>query len=126
MSKSRILVVEDDETLRTLLVQKLRVAGFEAEEAEDGQKAMEILESGPDRFVLVLSDYEMPRLDGVSLRKAVHGRLEIPFILMTGVTEVMTADMAREAGFAGYLPKPFCREELRELISALVGQAEAA
>jgi two-component system, cell cycle sensor histidine kinase and response regulator CckA len=85
--KGRILIVEDDALLRRILVRTLTNMGWQVLAAEDGIEALEHLEGGrPDA---VLSDVEMPRLDGLGLLKRIAERWPgLPVVLMSGNPEV--------------------------------------
>jgi DNA-binding response OmpR family regulator len=103
----RLLVVDDQAPIRRMLQRFLDVAGYEIEEAENGEEALDRIASGS--FDLVLLDVMMPRLDGPStLRRlreqAAYARL--PVIMVTAVGEV--ADIVRIVGFGAqdYIVKP--------------------
>jgi DNA-binding response OmpR family regulator len=110
----RILAVEDDAVARAVLRQALRRLGHEAIEAADGEEALELLEKEPVR--VVVSDWLMPKLDGLELCRRVRARPGAEytyFILLTG--NDATADNQREAADAGvddFLTKPLNFDEL--------------
>jgi DNA-binding response OmpR family regulator len=110
----KILAVEDDAVARAVLRQALRRLGHEAVEAGDGEAAWERLQKEPVR--VVVSDWLMPRLDGLELCRRVRARPGAEytyFILLTG--NDATADNQREAADAGvddFLTKPLNFEEL--------------
>ena len=110
----RILAVEDDAVARAVLRQALRRLGHEAIEAADGEQALELLEKEPVR--VVVSDWLMPKLDGLELCRRVRARPGAEytyFILLTG--NDATADNQREAADTGvddFLTKPLNFDEL--------------
>jgi sigma-B regulation protein RsbU (phosphoserine phosphatase) len=110
----KILAVEDDAVARAVLRQALRRLGHEAIEAADGEEAWELLQKEPVR--VVVSDWLMPRLDGLELCRRVRARPDAEysyFILLTG--NDATADNQREAADAGvddFLTKPLNFDEL--------------
>ncbi|HWA10621.1 MAG TPA: response regulator [Opitutaceae bacterium] len=110
----KILAVEDDAVARAVLRQALKRLGHEAIEAGDGEEAWSILEKEPVR--VVVSDWLMPKLDGLELCRRVRGRTQAEytyFILLTG--NDATADNQREAADAGvddFLTKPLNFDEL--------------
>src|SRR5476651_1349246 len=96
----KILAVEDDAVARAVLRQALRRLGHEAVEAADGEQALEILGKEPVR--VVVSDWLMPKLDGLELCRRVRARTRAEytyFILLTG--NDATAENQREAADAG-------------------------
>jgi len=110
----KILAVEDDAVARAVLRQALRRLGHEAIEAADGEQALELLQKEPVR--VVVSDWLMPKLDGLELCRRVRARPGAEytyFILLTG--NEATADNQREAADAGvddFLTKPLNLDEL--------------
>ncbi len=115
-----VLVVEDDAALRASLCDTLRLAGIEAVEAPDGAAALELLED--DGFELVVSDVQMPELDGMELLRAVKGTgLGAPVLLMTAHGSVEQAVEAMRHGAADYLIKPFEAEVLVGKVASYLG-----
>lgn len=110
----KILAVEDDAVARAVLRQALRKLGHEVLEAGDGEEAWELLEKEPVR--VIVSDWLMPKLDGLELCRRVRGRVRAEysyFILLTG--NDATASNQREAADAGvddFLTKPLNFDEL--------------
>lgn len=106
----RILVADDDEDLLVCTAILLREAGYEVVEAPDGEAAWEALETG--HFDLVLVDYEMPRLDGLSLidrvRRFGEQGAQLPIVLTT----LAKLPAERTACASGELPKPYARSGL--------------
>jgi CheY-like chemotaxis protein len=119
---SRVLIVDDDETLRLVATRQLGRLGFDVHVAQDGKQAVEVFEEfRPD---LVLMDIHMPEMDGLeaaSLMRGIQGQDGRPSKL---VIIAMTASKIRqvviEAGLDDYLFKPFLFEELKELLSKWV------
>lgn len=115
MSKGTILVVDDEESVRTMLKVVLSSEGYTVIEAEDGIAGVErILVESPD---LVLMDVRMPRLNGPSAFLRVRTQWHGVFILMTAFAAVNDAVEAIKAGAYDYIMKPFNIEELKTLIS---------
>jgi len=101
-----ILVVEDDAALREALMDTLELSGYAAHVAADGEQALAWLEkSNPG---LVLSDVQMPGMDGHALLRTLKARWpEVPVLLMTAYGQIDLAVRAMREGAADYLPKPF-------------------
>lgn len=115
MSKGTILVVDDEESVRTMLKLVLSSEGYTVIEAEDGNAGVERIYA--DRPDLVLMDVRMPRLDGLSAFLRVRKRWHGVFILMTAFAAVNDAVEAIKAGAYDYIIKPFNIEELKTLIA---------
>lgn len=119
MKKSRVLVVEDDATLREALCDTLEFAGFSVIHACDGKQAMEQLRK--ERVGLVVSDVQMAAMDGHTLLREIKGRWpELPVVLMTAYGSIERAVDAMRDGAADYLVKPFEAEVLVEMVSRFI------
>lgn len=110
-----VLVVEDSDTIRKIIVQIVRKVGVgSVREAIDGSSAwVAIQESKPD---LILSDWHMGPVDGYKLLRRVKGDPEtehIPFFMITTETDVALVQKAKEAGTAVFIHKPFTADELK-------------
>ena len=102
---TRILVVDDENSIRISLREFLKDANYEVSVAEDAEKAIGMLEE--DDFDVVLSDIILPRVTGVSLLKAIRETSpHVQVILMTGEPTVETASEAVRADAFDYLTKP--------------------
>ena len=115
MDVQRILVVEDEDLVRDLVVETLTDAGFEVDEARDSDEAVRLLDA--DGYKLLLTDVHMPGpLDGIELAERAHAKEEgLPVIFVTGRPDVM--GRLRGSGLTGaVLSKPFA---LAEVVSAV-------
>ncbi|WP_457572577.1 HD domain-containing phosphohydrolase [Desulfovulcanus sp.] len=107
METNKILVVDDEESLREICQDVLEDEGYEVALAKDGQEALAILVDDQD-IDLVVSDLRMPRMNGLELlRAAKEKKLNADFIVMTGFSTIETAVQCMQLGAADYLPKPF-------------------
>ena len=123
MSKGKILVVDDEAAARTALADLLRAEGYEVETAGDGFKALGRLAEFDAE--LVLSDLNMPGMDGVELlRKLKEHDAELPVILMTAFGGVETAVAAMREGAAHYLTKPLNTDELVIVLARTIESAK--
>ncbi|MDH5588688.1 MAG: response regulator [Gemmatimonadota bacterium] len=117
----RILVVDDESHVATLLGAQLRLLGYEGVVADGAEHALELLEADPERYSAVLTDFDMPGMTGSELAEAVSERsLGVPVILVTG----HDADIpeARVPGVSGVLLKPFRRTELAAFLERVIGE----
>lgn len=105
MDRARILIVDDEESVRRLLRTHLSELGYDVRTAADGEEAWRIVDHEP--VDLVLSDVRMPRMGGLELLQKVRSRRDdVGFILLTGCDEVPTAVAALQTGALDYLVKP--------------------
>jgi DNA-binding response OmpR family regulator len=116
--KKKILVVDDDEELTQDVKRILERAGFLVETAFDGLEAKDLLCSG--QFDLVLSDICMPILDGVSLFRFAQETDKVPFILMSGFSDLRRQIENNNLIFDGLLSKPFGRKDLMQLVNLVL------
>ncbi len=118
-NKLRILAVDDDASVRAAMKSLLSGQGYEVDMAGDGAAALErIAELPPD---VVVTDLDMPKLDGMGLLKELHERdPELPVIVATSATEISAAVAAMRAGATDYITKPVDFDELALSISRAV------
>ena len=116
---SKILIVDDQQVLRTLLVKFMKKAGLEPIEAEDGKKAIELYQA--TRPAVVLSDIMMPRMDGLTLLNEIKKiDSSAVVILMTGYGNEDILLKALRGGAANYFKKPFNFHEIVEVVKHLI------
>ncbi len=113
--QSRVLIADDDPTLRRMLTRLLKRAAFDVVDVVSGREAL--VELGAKRFDVVLSDIHMPGGDGLELLRSVRRiDLDIPVILMSGKPDVKTAAAALEFGAFRYLTKPLESETVEKIV----------
>jgi two-component system, chemotaxis family, chemotaxis protein CheY len=114
----RVLIVEDDQKLRTMLVKYLRGSGYTVDEAEDGAKGLACMQANPPDAVIL--DVQMPEMDGPSFLRTARGdpRLAaVPVVVYSGSpTDQQTA---QELGARAYLMKPVDLDVLRAVLDRL-------
>jgi len=114
-----VLVVEDDNILREAICDSLGFADFQTVPTRHGKEALAVLH-GKRSIDLIVSDVQMPELDGHALLKEVKGKWpEIPMVLMTAYAEVEGAVSAMQHGATDYLAKPFEGDALIDLATRL-------
>ncbi|HEU4687436.1 MAG TPA: response regulator [Vicinamibacterales bacterium] len=106
-ARSRVLLVDDEESIRRLLSRMLESA-YDVEVAADGETAMRLLRQPDAHYDLLISDLNMPGIDGLMLiREAQRIDPALPAIVITGYSSESSAIAALNLGVAGYLTKPF-------------------
>ena len=104
--RSRVLVVDDESSIRELLAKTLALAEYDVDTAPDGRAALERLRLG--NYDLLIADLKMPGMDGLTLiREAKRMKEDLPVIIITGFSTESSAIEAVNLGVAGYLTKPF-------------------
>jgi cyclic di-GMP phosphodiesterase len=112
MAKEKILVVDDEESIREIVSSMLTAAGYSCRQAGSGVEALAILNSG-EEFSLMLSDLMMRDLDGIGLLEQTKSLFpDMPVIMVTAVHDISVALAAIRNGAYDYLLKPFEREQL--------------
>ena len=119
----RILVAEDNEKLRKILVETLSSLDYFSYGVESGDQALDKLKN--EDFDLLITDVKMPRMDGISLLKELKktGK-KIPVVMITAYPQVYSAQKALQEGADGYLSKPFRVEKIDELMRILLEEKE--
>ncbi|MEQ1876106.1 MAG: response regulator [Bdellovibrionia bacterium] len=122
-----VLVVDDDAMVMSILVEYLKSFGFKRIlQAKDGKAAIKYLQDPDRRIDMILSDWEMPNIDGHTLLKAVRNhptRSKIKFLMVTSQStgERTKIAQAKQLNVDAYIVKPFRGEILREKIFAVLG-----
>ncbi|MEZ5892635.1 MAG: response regulator [Parvularculaceae bacterium] len=119
----KVMVVDDMTVSRGLLESSLDAIGVKnVDYQKEGQAALKALAAKPAH--LIISDYNMPVMDGLALLKALRGNKateKIGFILVTGSEDATVISKGKGLGMNNYLKKPFTPESLRACIEAVVG-----
>ena len=106
LSKGKVLIVDDEISIRTILGQMLKKSDFEAEVANDGVEALKKLKTSP--FDIVVSDINMPNMDGVALLKKIKETYpNIPVVFITAFGKDKIIIEAMKVGLADFIEKPF-------------------
>jgi two-component system chemotaxis response regulator CheY len=120
---AKALVVDDSRTIRTILKRILLELGYEVCEAADGKAALAIIDAEGAAVSLVLTDWNMPEMDGLELLKRLRQNPHLSFlkiIMVTTETELDRMVLALDAGANEYVMKPFTKDILRQKLE-LVG-----
>ena len=123
MRKRRILIVDDERSVRRSLKEWFLEDGFDVEIAEDGHAALRIMDSGP--FDLFIVDLKMPGMDGITLQKRIQeGDRDATVIILTAYASVETAVEALKQGAFDYVTKPVDPDELSHLVRNALRQKD--
>src|SRR5689334_20127130 len=124
-NRGHVLLVDDEGQLLHALSRLLANAGYVVDCAPDGEAATALLASS--RFDVVISDVQMPKMNGLDLLRAVRQHdLDVPVILMTGAPAVESAVEAIEHGAFRYLVKPIHAGQLEEAVARAISLHEIA
>jgi two-component system chemotaxis response regulator CheY len=119
----RVLVVDDQLTMRSLIRASLQQIGFsDIVDAADGEEGFKSLLERPAH--LVLSDFNMPKLDGLALLRAIRSHEPLrktAFIMLTGRADKELVQRAAQFGVNNYIAKPFTAAALKQKIEAVFG-----
>jgi two-component system chemotaxis response regulator CheY len=120
---SKALVVDDSRAVRMILSKTLTELGYEVREAANGREALEVMDAEHPAVTLVLTDWNMPEINGLDLLKRLRQNPELSslvVVMITTETELDQMTIALEAGANEYVMKPFTKDVLREKLQ-LVG-----
>ncbi len=124
MPGERILIVEDEARIATVLERYLRAEGFQVERAGDGRRALELWRAAaPD---LVLLDLMLPEIDGVSVARRIRASSDVPIIMLTAMVEEADKLAGLGIGADDYVTKPFSPREVVARVHAVLRRASGA
>ena len=105
-TRPRVLVVDDEASIRDLLAKTLALAEYDVDVAPDGRSALDRMRMYP--YDLLIADLKMPGMDGLTvIREAKRYKADLPVIIITGFSTEASAIEAVNLGVSGYLTKPF-------------------
>lgn len=121
--KSKVMVVDDDESIRDSLETALELEGYEILLADNGKEALRLFDSSspPD---LMLLDWMMPEMDGMAVCREVRRVSQVPILMLTARSELEDKIAGLDSGADDYLPKPFKTKELLARVRALLRRSQ--
>jgi len=122
--QARILLVDDEQAVQTLLTYPLRKDGYEVVPALDGQEALDRFSE--QRFDLVVLDIMLPKLDGVEVCRRLRTRSQVPIIMLTAKGDEIDKVVGLEIGADDYITKPFSVREFRSRVKAALRRGNMA
>src|ERR1700741_1834637 len=120
----RILLVDDEQSIQTLLSYPLQKDGYEVVRASDGREALARFSEQP--FDLVVLDVMMPKLDGLEVCRRLRARSTVPIIMLTAKSEEIDKVLGLELGADDYITKPFSMREFRSRAKAALRRSGMA
>jgi len=121
---TRILLVDDEQSIQTLLSYPLRKDGYHVTSALDGSEALRRFEEG--RFDLVILDLMLPQLNGVEVCRQLRSRSQVPIIMLTAKGSETDKVAGLEVGADDYITKPFSMREFRSRVKAALRRSRMA
>lgn len=117
----RILVVDDQESMRVMIGDLLEIIGYDSCAVEGAEAALLELDSGPP-IDLVITDLNMPVMDGMQLMHEIRSRRsDLPVVVITGYGTFRTEKQVLENGAAGFIAKPCTLHRVQETVQAALG-----
>jgi two-component system, OmpR family, response regulator len=121
---TRILLVDDERSIQTLLSYPLRKDGYHVTSATDGREALQRFDEA--RFDLVILDLMLPQLDGVEVCRELRSRSQVPIIMLTAKGSETDKVAGLEVGADDYITKPFSMREFRSRVKAALRRSRMA
>jgi CheY-like chemotaxis protein len=119
-ARNRILVVDDEEALRVVMVAELEGEGYVVGQAEDGQVAIDILQK--ESYDLILLDIKMPRVDGFEVLRFVKKQSPLTkVIVLTGFADLKNAIESKKLGAEDFVSKPYDLVDLLTTVERVLG-----
>jgi DNA-binding response OmpR family regulator len=121
--KPRILIVEDDRRIATLVAKNLEAAGYACERLPDGEAALAAIETAPP--ALIVLDVGLPGMSGIEVTRQIRGSSSVPILMLTARSSEAEKVLGLEVGADDYLTKPFGTSELVARVRALLRRSSA-
>ncbi|TKB74294.1 MAG: response regulator [Nitrospira sp.] len=125
--EGRVLVVDDEEQIRKVVGMTLKKAGYDVQEAEDGKRAIEVLNEGENPLMVdvIICDIRMPKISGTEAIAYFRSQYpSTPVVVLTGYPDVQLATSLLKGGVAEYLVKPVDRDKLLGAVKAAMEKRE--
>ena len=117
-ARQKILVADDEASIRRILETRLKMVGYDVVVAEDGEEAVEVFnKTNPD---LVVLDVMMPKMDGYGVTREIRRTSDVPIIILTALGDVSERITGLELGADDYVIKPFSPKELEARVKAVL------
>lgn len=123
MDEIIILLVEDEESLASFILEELRFEGYEVLYAADGEQALKTYEENQEKITMILLDWMLPKYDGITVARRIRRKSQVPIIMMTARDQLTDKVIGLDAGTDDYITKPFDIEELLARIRVVIRRA---
>lgn len=123
MDNGYILIVDDEQRMRSLIKDFLKQKNYSSIEAADGEEALQVFEENKNKIKLILLDVMMPKLDGWSVLRQIRQTSNVPIIMLTARGEEQDELFGFELGVDEYIPKPFSPKILVARVEAILKRA---
>ena len=121
-ARQKILVADDEASIRRILETRLKMVGYDVVTAEDGEEAVEVFnKTNPD---LVVLDVMMPKMDGYGVTREIRRTSDVPIIILTALGDVSERITGLELGADDYIPKPFEPKEVLARVKAVLRRTD--
>ncbi|MFL6019748.1 MAG: response regulator transcription factor [Gaiellaceae bacterium] len=124
MNEQRVLVIDDDDDIRILVVELLQRAGLQVTEASDGRAGLRVLHQSPPDLVVL--DVSMPEMDGWQTLERIRDLSDVPVLMLTARGAELERVRGLQGGADDYMVKPFGRQELVARVQALLRRSRAS
>ena len=119
----RIILVDDEELLVWVNKRRLEYPGYTVTATTDSEEALEKIRAHPEQFDLLITDQTMPNMSGVELTREVHKiKPDMPVIMSTGYSDLVTKEEALKMGISKYVVKPIQGDELIDAVREVLGK----
>lgn len=118
MEKKKILIADDEERIRDMIKEYVSLEGYDIEEASDGAQALNLFRE--NKYLLIILDVMMPKMDGWSVCREIRKTSNVPVIMLTARGEEYDKLFGFELGVDDYIVKPFSPKELLARIKAII------
>lgn len=128
MSGLKVLIVEDQQEVRSMLRNTLMGLGInQVFESGDGREALSFIDSAFDFVNVIVCDWNMPKMSGVELLRQIRTvDPDVPFLMITGRTDIDSVVEAKSSGVSGYLSKPFSPQQLEAKLRIILHRMQKA
>jgi DNA-binding NtrC family response regulator len=123
LEKEAILFVDDEKSIADMAQEMLKRLGYKVKTSLNPLQALDLFQSKPDEFDLVITDMTMPQMTGAKLsEKLMKIRSDIPVIICTGHNSFIDEEKAKQLGIAGYLMKPTSMSKMAKVIRKVLNK----
>lgn len=116
-----VLVIDDKKPIVDMIRQMLKRKGYHVKGCQNPVEALSCIKTNPDAYSLIITDMEMPQMNGVQLFQSLREvRTDMPVILLTGYSHSIDETRARKIGFSAYLKKPISLAEIVKVVDSFL------